>query len=180
MSWLNGHLRRALHLLTAWRPALHSSWAFLPLPVPQSPHLYNGLPPSLAVPPSAHPERAKASAQAAAKLGPHQSGADGKVPPPTPSTPSTFTARFLWCRGEHLFLWGSWLPCWDLVPWSTVPGLCLHRRKEGGSGWCGGRSGRGGDLGQEATLHKAAKSRDARWPFPAQAGLCVTRCSCRV
>ena len=53
--------------------------------------------------------------------------------------------------------------------------LCQRRRKEllGGSG---SRSGRGGDPGQEAALHKAARSQaDARKPFPAQAVvLCVT------
>lgn len=45
----------------------------------------------------------------------------------------------------------------------------------------GSRPGRGRELGQEVALHKAAIYQGAvRWPFPAQAVLHTTCCSCHV
>lgn len=163
------------------RPTLHTFWAFLPLSMPQFPHLCNGLLPRPAAPPGSRTEWAKASTQAVARCdNPFSPVAwgwwEGAAPSPTPlpSIPSSCSGR------NSSFPWGSWLQRAGCVSPSAAPGLCQHRRKKA-LGGPGSRSGRGGDLGQEAALHKTARSRaDDRLPFTAQAVLCVTCCACCV
>lgn len=60
LSWLNGLLLTGALCLSSSessavmgvRPGLRTSWPFLPLPMPQCFHLYNGLPPNPAAPPT--------------------------------------------------------------------------------------------------------------------------------